>query len=57
MQDFIFFADATPRPNSGFRYGFFVPGSGIRCYKCPPWVDSLQQAELFPLVQAFKIAG
>ena len=57
MQDFIFFADAAPRPNSGFRYGFFVPGSGIRCYKCPAWVDSLQQAELLALVQVFKIAG
>ena len=57
VQDFIIFADAAPTPNSGFRYGFFVPGSVIRCYKCPDWVDSLQQAELLALVQAFKIAG
>ena len=57
MQDFIIFADAAPRLNSGFRYGFFVPGSGIRCYTCPGWVDSLQQAELLALVQAFKMAG
>ena len=57
VQDFIIFADAAPRPNGGFRYGFFVPGSGIRCYKCPAWVDSRQQAELLALVQAFKIAG
>ena len=57
VQDFIIFADAAPRPNGGFRYGFFVHGSGVRCYKCPPWVESLQQAELLALVQAFKIAG
>ena len=57
VQDFIIFADAAPSPNSGFRYGFFVPGMGIRCYKCPPWVGSLQQAELLALVRAFKIAG
>ena len=57
VQDFIIFADAAPRPNGGFCYGFVVPGSGIRCYKCPAWVASLQQAELLALVQAFKIAG
>ena len=57
VQDFIIFADAAPRPNSGFRYGFFVPGSGIRCYRCLAWVDSLKQAQLLALVQAFKIAG
>ena len=57
VQDFIIFTGAAPRPNSGFRYGFFVPGSGIRCYTCPAWVDSLQRAELLVLVQAFKIAG
>ena len=55
--DFIIFADAAPRPNGGFRFGFFAPGSGIRCYKCPAWVDSLQQAELLALGQTFKIAG
>ena len=57
VQDSIIFAYAAPRPNNGFRYGFFVPGSGITCYKCPAWVDSLEQAELLALVQAFKIAA
>ena len=57
VQDFITFADAAPRPSNGLRYGFFVRGSGIRCYKCPAWFDSLQQAEFLALVQAFKIAG
>ena len=57
VQDFIIFADAAPTSKRGFRYGFFVPGSGIRCYKCPAWIESLQQAELLALVQAFKIAG
>ena len=57
MQDFIIFADAAPRRKRGFRYGFFVPGSGIRCYKCPDCIESLQEAELLALVKAFKIAG
>ena len=56
VQDFIIFTDASPRTKRGFRYGFFVPGSGIRCYKCPAWIESLQQAELLALMQVFKIA-
>ena len=57
VQDFIIFANAAPSRHHGFRYGFFVPGSGIRCHKCPAWVESLQQAKLLALVQAFKVAG
>ena len=57
VHDFIIFADAAPRSKRGFRYGFFIPRSGMRCYKCPEWIESLQQVELLALVKAFKIAG
>ena len=57
VHDFIMVADAAPRSKRGFRYGFFIPGSGVRCYKCPDWIETLQQAELLALVKAFKIAG
>ena len=57
VHDFIIFADATPRSKRGFRYGFFIPGDGIRSYKCPDWIETLQQAELLALMKAFQIAG
>ena len=57
VHDFFFFGDAAPSTKTGFRYGFFVPGSVISCYKCPAWIESLQDAELLVLVQAFKRAG
>ena len=44
-------------PTAASVRDFFVPGSGIRCYKCPARVASLQHAKLLALVQAFKIAG
>ena len=44
VHDFIIFAHAAPRSKRGFRYGFFIPRSVIRCYKCPAWIEALQHA-------------
>ena len=41
VHDVVIFADAAPRSKHGFRYGFFIPGSGVRCHKCPDWIESL----------------
>ena len=48
--------DAAPCTCLGFRIGIFVPPAGIRYYKCPPWINSLQQAEFYAIVQAYKLA-
>ena len=34
---------------------FFGPPWGIRSYKCPDWIDSLQQVELFAILQVYEL--
>ena len=52
----ILFVDAAPKGKGGFRFGFFVPPRGIQSSQCPDWIDSLQRAELFAIIQVFKLA-
>ena len=53
----ILLVDAAPRRKGGFRFGFLVPPRAIRSYKCCAWIDSLQQGELFAIIQVVKLAG
>ena len=52
----MLFVDAAPWQKRGFWFGFFTPPRGIRSYMCPDSIESLQQAELFVILQVFKLA-
>ena len=54
---FTFFSDTAERPERQGAYRVGVVGlTGVhRSYKCPRWVASLQQAELWGLYLALKI--
>ena len=49
------FTDAAPE-GSGFRVGVVGEKGFYRSMRCPPWVSSLQQAELFAVYMVAKLA-
>ena len=50
------FVDAAPE-GKRFRLGIVGGGDYYRSEVCPPWVDSLQQAELYALYIVIKLAS
>ena len=40
-----------------FFMGVYLPGRGYRHWKCPTWIQTLQQAELLATVRSFQLAA
>ena len=40
-----------------FFMGVYLPGRGYRHWKCPIWIQTLQQAELLVTVRSFQLAA
>ena len=57
-EGFIFFSDAAERPEHPGRFRVGVVGltGTYKSFKCPSWVRTLQQAELWGVYVAMKIA-
>ena len=52
----VLFADAAPVGRDNFSVGLYLPLAGVRTFRCPRLVTTLQAAELWGWVQGVRLA-
>ena len=54
----VVFCDTAPSVDGcRFFMGVYLLGRGFRHWKCPRWIQTLQQAELLAIVRSFQLAA
>ena len=53
---YVLFADAAPVGPDTFSVGLYLPSGGVRMFRCPRYVSTLQAAELWGWVHGVRLA-